>query len=128
MEAVLAKANDLETSVDKFDEAIAVLTEDDPLYTAEVYEQSDTGDALSVQPAAVAERLSRVLTLALPQYADSTRALVSLPRCKNLSLLLRCHCILLSQRLLTYLAGTRTWQTISHSSLLAPCHSRSTLF
>ena len=83
MEAVLAKANDLETSVDKFDEAIAVLTEDDPLYTAEVYEQSDTGDALSVQPAAVAERLSRVLTLALPQYADSTRALVSLPRCKT---------------------------------------------
>ena len=77
MEAVLAKANDTEEALDKFDTAIAELTEDDPLYAVEVFERPGAdGEALSVQPHAVAERLSRVLTMALPQYADSTKALV----------------------------------------------------
>ena len=77
MEAVLAKANDTEEALDKFDTAIAELTEDDPLYAVEVFERPGAdGEALSVQPQAVAERLSRVLTMALPQYADSTKALV----------------------------------------------------
>jgi nuclear-control-of-ATPase protein 2 len=74
MEAVLAKANDLETPVEKFDTAIAELTDDDPLYSAELLEQ--TADGISVEPQLVAERLSRVLTLALPQYLESTRSLV----------------------------------------------------
>lgn len=73
VEAVLAKVNDLETPVDKFDASIAELTEDDPLYAVEVNEQAD---GVSIQPQAVAERLSRVLTLALPQYSESTQALV----------------------------------------------------
>lgn len=77
MEAVLAKANDTEEALDKFDSSIAELTEEDPLYAVEVYERPNAGgEALSVQPQAVAERLSRVLTLGLPQYADSTQLLV----------------------------------------------------
>lgn len=73
MEAVLAKVNDLETPVDRFDASIAELTEDDPLYAVEISEQ---GDGVSIQPQSVAERLSRVLTLGLPQYAESTQALI----------------------------------------------------
>lgn len=76
MEAVLAKANDLDTPVDKFDTAIAELTEDDPLYAVEVEENASIGDSISIRPQVVAERLSRVLTLALPQYAESSQALV----------------------------------------------------
>ena len=77
MEAVLAKVNDLETPVDKFDEAIGELTEEDPLYTCEVYDAAgEDGSAVSVQPQAVAERLSRVLSLALPGYTDSTHLLM----------------------------------------------------
>lgn len=66
MEAVLAKINDMETSVDKFDSAIAELTDDDPLYTV------DSQD-LTIPPQDVAERLSRVLVLGLGQYAASTK-------------------------------------------------------
>jgi nuclear control of ATPase protein 2 len=76
MEAVLAKTNDLETPVDKFDAAIAELTDDDPLYTADISDDSVDGSEISVQPQQVAERLSRVLTLALPQYVSSTQTLV----------------------------------------------------
>ena len=72
MEAVLVKMNDHEAPVDKFDAAIGELTEDDPLYSVEISES----DEISVQPQAVAERLSRVLTLALPQYNESTRKFV----------------------------------------------------
>ncbi|KAF2487628.1 ATP synthase regulation protein NCA2-domain-containing protein [Neohortaea acidophila] len=75
MEAVLAKANDVETPVEQFDTAIAHLTEDDPLYAADS-EDPDRSDAGSLRPEIVAERLSRVLTLALPQYDVSTKALV----------------------------------------------------
>jgi nuclear control of ATPase protein 2 len=74
MEAVLAKVNDFQTPVYKFDAAVAELTDEDPMYGAEVYEQSDVEGGVSVQPQAVAERLSRVLSLALPQYAVSTKA------------------------------------------------------
>ncbi|KAK0266853.1 Nuclear control of ATPase protein 2 [Friedmanniomyces endolithicus] len=71
MEAVLLKANDQTTAVEKFDAAVAELTDDDPLYGAEVYEQSDVeggSGGVSVSPQAVAERLTRVLALALPEY------------------------------------------------------------
>ncbi|KAK0873199.1 Nuclear control of ATPase protein 2 [Friedmanniomyces endolithicus] len=71
MEAVLLKANDQATAVEKFDAAVAELTDDDPLYGAEVYEQSDVeggGGGVSVSPQAVAERLTRVLALAQPEY------------------------------------------------------------
>ncbi|KAF2210686.1 hypothetical protein CERZMDRAFT_44936 [Cercospora zeae-maydis SCOH1-5] len=68
MEAVLAKVNDLETPNDKFDSAIATLTDDDPLFNVN---SSDVGLA----PQAVAERLSRVLTLGLGQYTTSAKDL-----------------------------------------------------
>ena len=74
MEAVLAKVDDLETPVEKFDAAVAELTEDDPLYALEGHEQAH--DGVSLPPRAVAERLTRVLALALPQYGDSTTAVV----------------------------------------------------
>lgn len=76
MEAVLAKVTDMETPVDKFDAAIAELTDDDPLYGVEIYEQSDVESGASIRPQAVAERLTRVLAMALPQYASSTKASV----------------------------------------------------
>ncbi|KAF7192001.1 Nuclear control of ATPase protein 2 [Pseudocercospora fuligena] len=69
MEAVLVKINDLDTPVDKFDSSIAALTDDDPLYAVEWNE-------VALAPQSVAERLSRVITLGLSQYSDSTRALV----------------------------------------------------
>ena len=75
-EAVLAKVNDLDTPVEKFDAAVGEISEDDPLCAVEIYDQAGNVEAVSVQPQAVAERLSRVLTLALPQYADSTQALL----------------------------------------------------
>ncbi|WPG98637.1 Hypothetical protein R9X50_00143000 [Acrodontium crateriforme] len=70
MEAVLVKVNDLETPVDKFDTAIGELTEDDPLYMQEVGETSSEAGPLI--PQTVAERLARVLAMALPQYTSST--------------------------------------------------------
>ncbi|KAK5132681.1 hypothetical protein LTR08_008725 [Meristemomyces frigidus] len=76
MEAVLVTVNNLETPLDKFDAAIAELTDDDPMYGVEVYEHSDVEGGASVQPQLVAERLTRVLALALPQYTSSAKALV----------------------------------------------------
>ncbi|KJY00866.1 ATP synthase regulation protein nca2 [Zymoseptoria brevis] len=73
MEAVLAKINDLETPVDKFDSAIAECTDEDPLYTADVRSSDGDGPAMEVED--VAARLSRVLGLGLEQYAISTRTL-----------------------------------------------------
>lgn len=74
MEAVLVKVTDAETPVDKFDAAVGELTEDDALYAEDVGDQP--GGVVTVRPQAVAERLSRVLALALPQYGDSTRLVV----------------------------------------------------
>nr|POF04012.1 nuclear control of atpase protein 2 [Quercus suber] len=70
IEAVLATVNDLKTPINQFDAAIGELTEDDPLY-ADVYEERTT-----VQPNAVAERLTRVLAMSLPQYARTTTTIV----------------------------------------------------
>jgi nuclear control of ATPase protein 2 len=58
MEAVLAKANDVDTPVEKFDAAVAELTDEDPLYGAEIYSDVE-GGSVSIQPDQVAERLSR---------------------------------------------------------------------
>ncbi|KAK4620524.1 Nuclear control of ATPase protein 2 [Fulvia fulva] len=69
MEAVLAKINDLETPVDKFDSAVAELTDDDPLYAVESHD-------LAIQPQAVAERLSRMLVLGLGQYTSTSQNFV----------------------------------------------------
>jgi nuclear-control-of-ATPase protein 2 len=69
IEAVLAKTTDLETPVDGYDGAIAELTEEDPLYTLDIQN-------INVSPQHVGERLSRVLTIGLPQYEASSKALV----------------------------------------------------
>ena len=76
IEAVLVKVNDTDMPVDKFDAAIAELTEDDPLYEVEMLDGSPGGNGVSVHPQAVAERLNRVLAFALPQYSDAARGLV----------------------------------------------------
>lgn len=65
MEAVLVKINDAETPVEKFDTAVGELTDDDPLFAVESAD-------LTLPAQAVAERLSRVLTLGLSQYTAST--------------------------------------------------------
>lgn len=69
MEAVLVKINDLDTPVEKFDSSIAALTDEDPLYEWEASQ-------ITLAPQSVAERLSRVITLGLSQYSESTRTLV----------------------------------------------------
>ncbi|KAF2769588.1 NCA2-domain-containing protein [Teratosphaeria nubilosa] len=76
IEAVLAKVNDLATPVEKFDAAVAEITDEDPLYGGGIYEESDIEGGSAVRPEAVAERLSRVLSLGLPQYTDTTRSYV----------------------------------------------------
>ncbi|KXL50998.1 hypothetical protein M433DRAFT_149167 [Acidomyces richmondensis BFW] len=81
MEAVLAKVNDVNTPVEKFDAGVAELTDDDPMYGMDMYRENDvegSGGAITVQPQAVAERLSRILTMALPQYGTSTNDFVRL--------------------------------------------------
>ena len=76
MEAVLAKVTDAETPVDKFDSAIAELTDDDPLYHGDVYDEAGNFSDRTVSPQAVAERLTRVLGLALPQYSETSKTMV----------------------------------------------------
>jgi nuclear-control-of-ATPase protein 2 len=69
IEAVLAKTTDLDTPVDGYDGAIAELTEEDPLYTLDLRN-------INVSPQHVGERLSRILTIGLPQYETASKALV----------------------------------------------------
>lgn len=76
MEAVLVKTNDHDTPVEKFDAAVAALTDEDPMFEAETYSEADGGAVVSVQPQAVAERLTRVLALAMPEYAKASREMV----------------------------------------------------
>jgi nuclear-control-of-ATPase protein 2 len=74
VEAVLLKVNDAETPVEKFDAAIAEITEDDPLYDTEAYDQS--GNERIASPQAVAERLNRILAFTMTQYQESSKLAV----------------------------------------------------
>lgn len=74
MDAVLAKVNEQELLVDKFDAAIATETEDDPLYEVEL---SHDGSDVRVPAAAVAERLIKMLDNKIPEYSRSSKALVT---------------------------------------------------
>ncbi|KAK5118150.1 hypothetical protein LTR62_004197 [Meristemomyces frigidus] len=76
LEAVLAKANDVDIPVEKFDAAVAELTNDDPMYGVDMSTDVEGGSSMTVQPQDVAERLTRVLKLALPQYDASLRQAV----------------------------------------------------
>jgi nuclear-control-of-ATPase protein 2 len=69
MEAVLVKINDRETTLDRFDSAVATLTNEDPLYDIESHDGA-------LPPQVVAERLSRVMVLGLSRYSDASQALV----------------------------------------------------
>ena len=76
VEAVLLKVNDAETPVEKFDAAIAEITEDDPLYDTEAYDQSGSVNERIASPQAVAERLNRILAFTLTQYQESSKLAV----------------------------------------------------
>ncbi|KAK3679331.1 Nuclear control of ATPase protein 2 [Recurvomyces mirabilis] len=76
MEAVLAKCNDAETPIEKFDAAVAELTDDDPLYGADMSADEEGGGMTGVRPQDVAERLTRVISMALPQYDAELKKVV----------------------------------------------------
>jgi nuclear-control-of-ATPase protein 2 len=76
VEAVLLKVNDAETPVEKFDAAIAEITEDDPLYDTEAYDESGNANDNFASPQAVAERLNRILAFTLTQYQESSKLAV----------------------------------------------------
>jgi len=76
VEAVLLKVNDAETPVEKFDAAVAEITEDDPLYDTEAYDQSGNANERFASPQAVAERLNRILAFTLTQYQESSKLAV----------------------------------------------------
>lgn len=75
MEAVLENANDTELTADKFDDAIATMTQEDPYY--ELHEESGEATATSLKPADVAERLQNLLEQSLPEYMSSFNALTT---------------------------------------------------
>lgn len=71
MDAVLAKVNEQDLVVDKFDAAIAEETDEDPLYEAEVYGE---GSGISVQASTVADRLIKLLDSRIPEYTRASKA------------------------------------------------------
>jgi nuclear-control-of-ATPase protein 2 len=77
MDAVLAKVNEEELAVDKFDAAIAAATDDDPLYDVEVYTQ-ENGEAseLGAHPATIADRLIKMLQARIPEYTQQSKVMV----------------------------------------------------
>lgn len=77
MDAVLSKVNDQELPIDKFDAKIAEETDDDPLYEVEIYNQGEgASSGISVHPAAVADRLMKLLEHRLPEYTTTSKGLV----------------------------------------------------
>jgi nuclear-control-of-ATPase protein 2 len=74
MDAVIESINTVELSVDKFDETVANITQDDPYYL--LHEPSGERTATSLKPVDVAERLRYVLQHALPTYSTSFNAVV----------------------------------------------------
>ncbi|KAL1311202.1 hypothetical protein AAFC00_001396 [Neodothiora populina] len=75
MDAVLAKVNEKDLSVDKFDAAIAEETDEDPLYEIDIYGEG-TG-ATGVQASAIADRLMRLLDSRIPEYTRGSKAAVT---------------------------------------------------
>ncbi|KAI1665849.1 atp synthase regulation protein nca2 [Pyrenophora tritici-repentis] len=74
MDAVIQSVNAAELSVDKFDDSVAAITQDDDFYS--LYEPSGEQTANSVNPADVAERLQYLLHTALPSYTANFNASV----------------------------------------------------
>lgn len=77
MDAVLVKVNEEELAVDKFDAAIAAATDDDPLYDVELYAQeNEEVSEIGVHPAAIADRLIKMLHAKIPEYSQQSKAIV----------------------------------------------------
>ncbi|TKX26470.1 hypothetical protein C1H76_1434 [Elsinoe australis] len=77
IDAVLAKVNNAELEVDKFDAAIAEETDEDVLYEADVRMNGDAEGGSGVQPAMVAERLMKLLDSGLQTYDESSTAITT---------------------------------------------------
>ncbi|KAH7078033.1 ATP synthase regulation protein NCA2-domain-containing protein [Paraphoma chrysanthemicola] len=75
MDAVIQSVNAAELSVDKFDDSVASITQDDHYY--ELHEPSGERTATTLKPADVAERLQYLLEHALPTYTTSFSAVVA---------------------------------------------------
>jgi nuclear-control-of-ATPase protein 2 len=74
MDAVIQNVNDADLSVDKFDDSVAAMTQDDHYY--ELHEPTGARTASSLRPSDVAIRLNNLLTRALPGYSANFNAAV----------------------------------------------------
>jgi nuclear-control-of-ATPase protein 2 len=74
MDAVLQSVNSADIAVDKFDDSVASITQDDQFYS--LYEPSGERTATTLKPADVAERLQYLLQNALPTYTSNFNAVV----------------------------------------------------
>lgn len=71
MDAVIQSVNMAELSIEKFDDTVASITQDDQYY--ELHEPSGERTATTLKPGDVAERLQYLLNHALPKYAANFR-------------------------------------------------------
>jgi nuclear-control-of-ATPase protein 2 len=74
MDAVIQSVNSAELAIDKFDDTVAGITQDDQYY--ELHEPSGERTATTLKPAHVAERLQYLLNHALPTYTTNFNAVV----------------------------------------------------
>ncbi|KAI4923424.1 hypothetical protein J4E85_008462 [Alternaria conjuncta] len=74
MDAVIQSVNAAEISVNKFDDSVAGITQDDQLYS--LHEPTGERTATTLKPADVAERLQYLLQEALPAYTSDFNAVV----------------------------------------------------
>lgn len=74
MDAVIQSVNTAELSVDKFDDSVASITQDDQYY--ELHEPSGERTATTLRPSEVAHRLRYLLNQALPTYTTNFNAVV----------------------------------------------------
>jgi nuclear-control-of-ATPase protein 2 len=74
MDAVIQTVNTAELSVDKFDDSVANITQDDQYY--ELHSASAHEAATALKPSAVADRLRYLLRHALPTYKTHFNAVV----------------------------------------------------
>lgn len=69
MDAVIQSVNTAEVSIDKFDDSVANITQDDHYY--ELHEPTGERTATTLRPADVADRLRYLLQHALPKYTNN---------------------------------------------------------
>jgi nuclear-control-of-ATPase protein 2 len=69
MDAVIQSVNAAEISVEKFDDSVASITQDDQYY--ELHEPSGERTATTLKPADVGERLRYLLNHAMPKYSTN---------------------------------------------------------